>query len=275
MKLAFSLILSLGYLVSSPVNVTAAQPPKAHELTHEYSFEQYIIDFNKEAIYYSQDVTLYPSKKHNFESNLRRILEHNSNVQYDLKTGKRKEDDESRNGHTYHMGVNQFMDLSQDEITSLYFGYDKKSTLHKGFIQAKDDDEDKIILKNVNDDETDHKMELPFNITDIDTLPLSINYASNKTITTPVKNQGACGSCWAFSSIAALESHLAIQTNQPANILSTQELVSCVSNPSHCGGTGGCEGATAEIAYNYVANNGIVKEESFPYKATDMVLLVR
>ena len=112
-------------------------------------------------------------------------------------------------------------------------------------------------------------MELPFNITDIDTLPLSINYASNKTITTPVKNQGACGSCWAFSSIAALESHLAIQTNQPANILSTQELVSCVSNPSHCGGTGGCEGATAEIAYNYVANNGIIKEESFPYKASD------
>lgn len=257
-----SIPLLLYYLTS----YTYAAPPKAHELTADYSFEQYIVDFGKESSYHNEnDTKLYQAKKQIFESNLERILTHNSYVQYDIKTGKRRENadvDGSTNGHTYHMGVNQFMDLSEDEIKSVFFGYDKTSFLHKGLVLQQHSKDD-------SDEDKDHKMDLPFDITDVSTLPLSINYATNRTITSPVKNQGGCGSCWSFSSIAALETHLAIQSSRPVDILSTQELVSCVHNPNQCGGTGGCEGATAELAYNYVANHGIMKEESFPYEASD------
>jgi hypothetical protein len=38
--------------------------------------------------------------------------------------------------------------------------------------------------------------------------------------------------------------------------LSEQELVNCVANPQKCGGTGGCEGATAELGFEYIAANG-------------------
>jgi cathepsin L len=76
------------------------------------------------------------------------------------------------------------------------------------------------------------------------------------------------GSCWSFSSITALEGHLAEETGD-LEVLSTEELITCVNNPSECGGTGGCEGATAELAYAYIAKHGILKEESFPYTAKD------
>ncbi len=76
------------------------------------------------------------------------------------------------------------------------------------------------------------------------------------------------GSCWSFSSIAALEGHLAKETGD-LEVLSTEELITCVNNPNDCGGTGGCGGATAELAYAYIAKHGILKEASFPYTAKD------
>ncbi|KAA0160686.1 hypothetical protein FNF28_05385 [Cafeteria roenbergensis] len=47
--------------------------------------------------------------------------------------------------------------------------------------------------------------------------------------------------------------------------LSPQQLVSCVPNPHHCGGDGGCAGSTAELAYDYVKKAGIASAYSFPY----------
>jgi len=83
---------------------------------------------------------------------------------------------------------------------------------------------------------------------------------------TPVKDQGMCGSCWAFASTAVLESHIAMSTGSLFD-LSPQELVSCVPNPHHCGGRGGCTGSTAELAYDFVATdgNGIVQEYQMGY----------
>ena len=91
-------------------------------------------------------------------------------------------------------------------------------------------------------------------------------------VQSPVKNQASCGSCWSFGATEALESHLAIAENSTAGaplILAPQTMVSCAKNPKHCGGTGGCEGATAEIAFNYTKASGIALEAEYPYTGKD------
>ena len=90
-----------------------------------------------------------------------------------------------------------------------------------------------------------------------------------KGVVTPVKNQGGCGSCWAFSSTENMESHWALATNQLLE-LSTQQVTSCTPNPRECGGTGGCRGATSELGYEYaIAAGGLVLEKDFPYRGID------
>jgi cathepsin L len=96
-------------------------------------------------------------------------------------------------------------------------------------------------------------------------LPDSVDWRT-KGVTTPVKNQGGCGSCWAFSSTAALESHIAIQTGKLFS-LSPQTMVSCIPNPKSCGGNGGCTGSTAEIAFSWVAEHGMIDEWRFGYQS--------
>jgi cathepsin L len=94
-------------------------------------------------------------------------------------------------------------------------------------------------------------------------------------VQTPVKNQGACGSCWTFATTECVESHLAIaegtttNSSKPLEILAPQTLVNCVKNPNECGGTGGCEGATEEIAFNYTRDHGLALEKDLPYHARD------
>ena len=86
----------------------------------------------------------------------------------------------------------------------------------------------------------------------------------------PVKNQGGCGSCWAFATTEVVESHLAIaQNSTTVPVLAPQTLVSCMKNPNKCGGTGGCEGAIAELGFNFTQTHGLATESSFPYTAQD------
>lgn len=85
-----------------------------------------------------------------------------------------------------------------------------------------------------------------------------------KNVMTPVKNQGQCGSCWAFSTTETLESAIAIGKG-PLNSFSEQQLVDC------CGKAGfncqGCNGAWPDWAYNYINSAGIVLEAEYPYTA--------
>lgn len=79
------------------------------------------------------------------------------------------------------------------------------------------------------------------------------------------KHQRHCGSCWAVAAATVLEAHAEIHA--AARSFSIQELVNCVSNPRHCGGNGGCAGATVELAFQYVMRHGLATEREVPYKA--------
>lgn len=94
-------------------------------------------------------------------------------------------------------------------------------------------------------------------------LPTEVDWRKSGVVTS-IKDQGHCGSCWSFAATECLESHIALQTGYLFT-LSEQEFASCVENPLQCGGTGGCEGATMELAYEYAMENGLVTEWTSPY----------
>ena len=84
-------------------------------------------------------------------------------------------------------------------------------------------------------------------------------YAAYTGYYTPVRNQGSCGSCWAFGTIAAFESNL--KKNGITTDLSEQWLVSCNTDGWGCNG--------GWMADDYMVNPGAVLESCYPYTATD------
>jgi len=83
-----------------------------------------------------------------------------------------------------------------------------------------------------------------------------------------VPNQGGCGSCWALATVSMLQAHA--ELSQKINrTFSAQQLVNCVPNPQACGGTGGCGGATVELAMKYVGNVGLQDNTQEPYGGMD------
>jgi len=101
----------------------------------------------------------------------------------------------------------------------------------------------------------------------LEDLPASVDWrTANPPVVSDVKDQGGCGSCWAHATVEEVESNVAQQTGTLLK-LSPQNVVDCTPNPHQCGGSGGCNGATAELGIGYIADKGVASEADYPYHA--------
>jgi len=145
----------------------------------------------------------------------------------------------------YKLRPNQFTDLTPDEFTEYVHGA-------KGRCFAGNANAPKWpILNRWKRDNTK-----------VNANPTSVDWTT-KGVVTPVKNQGNCGSCWAFSTTGSTECDYAIKTGV-LNSLSEQQLMDC----SFAEGNLACDGGEMDSAFKYIIKNGgLCSETAYPYKA--------
>lgn len=136
--------------------------------------------------------------------------------------------------HTYKLGLNQFADLTPAEFKEKHLSSLELTPNTTQNLQGLEEGE----------------------------LPTATIDWRAKGFVTPVKDQGQCGSCWAFSATAAVESAIAIGGGGNVS-LSNQQLVDCSSSY----GNNGCNGGLMDYAFGYIRNNGIAFEKDYRYRA--------
>jgi cathepsin H len=138
---------------------------------------------------------------------------------------------------SYKLAVNKFADMTFEDFQKTHLGYKPSAAARHG------------------------EEYVPTNVA-----PAAAIDWRTKGAVGPVKDQGACGSCWAFSAIASLEGAHALSANKYTS-LSEQQLVDC----SGAFGNMGCNGGLMDQAFTYLLNatKGDDTEVAYPYKGVD------
>jgi len=172
---------------------------------------------------YSSDEEV--SRRAIWEANVEIIRQHNLEADMGL--------------HTYTLGMNKYGDMTNQEFNKMM------NTLN-------------VNLRDQTLAVDRHTYRAPANVQ----IPDAVDWRP-KGYVTPIKDQGQCGSCWAFSATGSLEGQHFAKTGQLVS-LSEQNLVDC----SQKQGNMGCNGGLMDYAFQYIkANEGIDTEPSYPYEA--------
>ena len=211
-------------------------PPRWHELSPEYSYAQYLVDWQSARPHTKAPAVgsaEYSTRQSRFSAELRDVMAHNSNGETSWKRG-----------------MNQFSDRTAAEFQRVSLS--ASASIKRRSIAATSG---------------------ASAVVGAAPLPAAVDWRE-KGVLTAVKNQMSCGSCWAFASTAMVETYAALGAQAAGGSpvlddLSPQQLVSCAPNPDHCGGIGGCDGSIPELAFDYLAANGMTSEWVMPYLSGD------
>ncbi|KAJ0587409.1 putative actinidain [Helianthus annuus] len=150
-------------------------------------------------------------------------------------------DEHNSGDNSYKLGLNKFADLSVEEYRSTYTGVKKIDSKPK-----------------VNGLKSDR-----YAVRAGDDLPDSVDWRTKGAVAA-VKDQGSCGSCWAFSTIGSVEAVNQIVTGDLIT-LSEQELVDCDTSYNE-----GCNGGDMDYAFDFIVKNGgIDTDTDYPYTGKD------
>ncbi|KAK9132072.1 hypothetical protein Scep_011600 [Stephania cephalantha] len=151
---------------------------------------------------------------------------------------KRIEEFNKAGNQLYILSVNEFADLTNEEFVASRNGY-------KGLC-------------------LETKAPSSFKYENVTAVPSTMDWRKKGAVT-PVKDQGQCGCCWAFSAVAATEGIHQLKTSKLIS-LSEQELVDCDTK----GVDQGCNGGLMDDAFKFIiSNKGLNTETNYPYKAAD------
>lgn len=144
---------------------------------------------------------------------------------------------------SHQVGLTIFADLTEEEFLSK----------HTGLVARVPAEKKASLMSN-------NVIDLAAN--DLSQIPDRVDHRETG-LSTPVKNQRMCGSCWAFAAIASLEGAW-IKAKHPKTIFSEQQLVDC----SLSYGNNGCQGGWMTFGYKYLQDNGAMRSSSYPYMSS-------
>ncbi|CAA0807502.1 Cysteine proteinase RD21a [Striga hermonthica] len=225
-KIAFSAVILSFFLLSSALDMSIINYDRAHEVGPDRSESEVAALYESWLVKHGKAYNALDEKERRFEifKDNLRFVEEHNSVD-----------------RPYKVGLNRFADLTNEEYRSMFVG----GRMARG-----------PGLKGP-------RASGRYAVGEGEKLPESVDWREKGAVA-PVKDQGQCGSCWAFSTVAAIEGVNKIVTGD-LKVLSEQELVDCDRSYNQ-----GCNGGLMDYGFQFVIDNGgLDTEDDYPYHARD------